>query len=311
MSATTLKKISAILLNSKNLTIILHQNPDGDAIGSANGLMLGLNQKVTVSSSTKIADIFKKIIPKIKTVGRINYSSDTYVVLDCSESHRTGFSKQLENIPGGKIIVIDHHNRNGDLAKKASNTFIDQSRSATAEIIDDLLKEMHITITPDIATSLLLGIFTDTGGFKHPNTSVNTLARASKLIRYGGDLQKIKTMFLKKLSSNQKKLWGSALSKLSINKWGIAVIKITRRSLNVASCTQEDIFGLANMIALTTGAKASLVLIEQDGGWRGILRTRHKNIDISKLARLLGGKGQKKAAGFTATKRLFSGKIDN
>lgn len=310
MSAT-LRIISSKLLKSRSLNIILHQNPDGDVIGSAHALALALNKKVTVSSSTKVADIFKKIIPKIKTIRNISYASDTFVVLDCSESHRTGFSKQLENIPGKRIIVIDHHDRNGDLAKKAHNAFIDKSYSATAEIIDVLLKEMHTSITPDIATALLLGIFTDTGGFKHPNTSVKTLARASKLIRYGGDLQKIKQVFLKKLSSNQRKLWGSALSKLSINKWGIAIIKITKKSLNIARCTQEDIFGLANMVALTTEAKASLVLIEQDGDWRGTLRTRHKNVDISRLAKLLGGRGQKKAAGFTATKRLLSSKIDN
>ena len=307
----SLKKIATILLNSQSLTIVLHQNPDGDVIGSANALTLSLNSQVTISSSTKIADIFKKIIPNIKTVNKLGSKSDTYVILDCSETHRTGFTKELAAIPLEKIVIIDHHQKNGDLVKNYPNNFVDKSCSATAEIIDELLKEMHVTITPEIATSLLLGIFTDTGGFKHPNTSVNTLSRASKLIRYGGDLQKIKKIFLKKLSISQRKLWGSALSGLYINKWGIAVTKITKNSLKETSSLQEDIFGLANIIALTTEAKASLVLIEQDNGWRGILRTRHKHIDISRLAKLLGGKGQKKAAGFTATKRLFSSKIDN
>ena len=307
----SLKKIATILLNSQSLTIVLHQNPDGDVIGSANALTLSLNSQVTISSSTKIADIFKKIIPNIKTVNKLGSKSDTYVILDCSETHRTGFTKELAAIPLEKIVIIDHHQKNGDLVKNYPNNFVDKSCSATAEIIDELLKEMHVAVTPEIATSLLLGIFTDTGGFKHPNTSVNTLSRASKLIRYGGDLQKIKKIFLKKLSISQRKLWGSALSGLYINKWGIAVTKITKNSLKETSSLQEDIFGLANIIALTTEAKASLVLIEQDNGWRGILRTRHKHIDISRLAKLLGGKGQKKAAGFTATKRLFSSKIDN
>ena len=307
----SLKKIATILLNSQSLTIVLHQNPDGDVIGSANALTLSLNSQVTISSSTKIADIFKKIIPNIKTVNKLDSKSDTYVILDCSETHRTGFTKELAAIPLEKIVIIDHHQKNGDLVKNYPNNFVDKSCSATAEIIDELLKEMHVAVTPEIATSLLLGIFTDTGGFKHPNTSVNTLSRASKLIRYGGDLQKIKKIFLKKLSISQRKLWGSALSGLYINKWGIAVTKITKNSLKETSSLQEDIFGLANIIALTTEAKASLVLIEQDNGWRGILRTRHKHIDISRLAKLLGGKGQKKAAGFTATKRLFSSKIDN
>ena len=307
----SLKKIATILLNSQSLTIVLHQNPDGDVIGSANALTLSLNSQVTISSSTKIADIFKKIIPNIKTVNKLGSKSDTYVILDCSETHRTGFTKELAAIPLEKIVIIDHHQKNGDLVKNYPNNFVDKSCSATAEIIDELLKEMHVAVTPEIATSLLLGIFTDTGGFKHPNTSVNTLSRASKLIRYGGDLQKIKKIFLKKLSVSQRKLWGSALSGLYINKWGIAVTKITKNSLKETSSLQEDVFGLANIIALTTEAKASLVLIEQDNGWRGILRTRHKHIDISRLAKLLGGKGQKKAAGFTATKRLFSSKIDN
>ncbi|MEX2012176.1 MAG: bifunctional oligoribonuclease/PAP phosphatase NrnA [Patescibacteria group bacterium] len=307
-----LRQIAQKILSADTITIILHRQPDGDAIGSAVALAESLAEKdLKIATSPKIDEIYSRVIDLPPTTTRLDLGRDCYLVLDCSESHRTGFTEQLRAVPGKNIIVIDHHTNRGDLVKVTKNFFIDESYSATAEIVDDLLKLLRKAITPKICTALLLGIYTDTGGFKHPNTSQKTLERASKLIRQGGDLRKITKTFLQKSSNAKRKLWGKMLSNLEINRWGIAQVRVTKKQISDSGARAEDIFGIANTIALISEAKAALVMIEQDDGWRGILRTRHRHIDIGRLAKLLGGTGQKKAAGFTATNKVFSGKIDN
>jgi nanoRNase/pAp phosphatase (c-di-AMP/oligoRNAs hydrolase) len=100
------------------------------------------------------------------------------------------------------------------------------------------------------------------------------------------------------------------LSEISINKLGIVVAQVKRSHLKEAQSTIDDVAGLANLLALTSEAKLALVLIETESGWRGILRTRHRSVNLGRLARLLGGSGHKKAAGFMTTKDIFSGKIE-
>lgn len=299
------------LAAAQKINIIVHQNPDGDAIGSAIALQRALSPKeVTVSCATDVADIFRKIIDDINFSKTLGLAADIYLIVDCSEAHRTGFSSEIKKISSERLCVIDHH-KTGNLSKQVGLAVINTEYCATTEIIDELLKELRIKMTPAIATALLLGVFTDTGGFRHANTNVLTLKRASRLISYGGNIQRITKTFFQKLSPTQRKLWGEVLMGIEINRWGMAVAKISMKIFENTGASIEDAFGLANNVALINEARASLIMIEQADGWRGILRTRHHQVDIGRLAKLLGGKGQQKAAGFTATNTVFSDIISN
>jgi phosphoesterase RecJ-like protein len=306
-----LKAVAEKLSASKSINIIVHRNPDGDAIGSAVALKKALSSKeVTISCTTDVAEVFKRIIADLSFSCKLQPNADVYIIVDCSEAHRTGFANELKSLNRQKICVIDHH-KTGNLPKQAGLAIISDCHCSTTEIIDDLLRELRVKMLPEIATALLLGIFTDTGGFRHSNTTVQTLKRASHLISNGGNIQKITQTFFQRLSSTQRKLWGKVLAGIEVNKWGMAVAKIDKHVFVDTGANVEDAFGLANNVALVNEARASLLLIEQEDGWRGILRTRHHQINIGRLAKLLGGKGQPKAAGFTATKTIFSDIINN
>jgi phosphoesterase RecJ-like protein len=308
----TLRSSLKLLESAHDITIVIHQKPDGDAVGSSVALQRGLNENknATIVCVHDIPEIFKKIVGTTQVAKQLPSKCDLIVVLDCSELHRTGYSKQLQEMHqrGVQIVIIDHH-QPGSLEKSCSFYVRDENSSATAEIIARCFEELRINITPEIATALLLGLYTDTGGFRHNNTSSKTFSIASRLIRYGGNLALISQTFSQSMPSSKKKLWGMLLSELRINKFGIVITKATKRHFEITKTSIEDVSGLANILALTTEARAALVLVETESGWRGTLRTRHSKIDLGRLAKLLGGKGQKKAAGFTATNTLFSGKI--
>lgn len=303
---------STILRTAASICVIVHHRPDGDAIGSAVALQRALSKhsQVEIISSSTVPSVFTSILGPIETRPLLPSTADVYVIVDCAELHRTGFSKQIERLRKNKktLIVIDHHN-SGDLERLATAHISNLSAAATSELVFSLLTEMRIPITPDIATPLLLGVYTDTGGFHHQTTSAATLKTASQLVRLGGELNKISQGFCRELSRAKQRLWGRILSEISINKFGIVVAQVKSSHLKEAESTVDDIAGLANLLALTLEAKVALVLVETENGWRGILRSRHPAINLGRLARLLGGSGHKKAAGFLATNDVFSGKI--
>jgi len=295
---------------ARHIGIVIHQQPDGDAVGSAVALAEGLRQQgkvVSVTCAQQPSVVFEKIVGQTHFVTHLPAKVDLLIVLDCGECHRSGYAQQLQkmNCP---VLVIDHHAR-GDMAKFAQHYHLEPTAAATAEIIFDYLNELRCVITPTIATALLMGIYTDTGAFQHATTTSRTLTISSRLIRYGANLYEISHTFLQTLTPAKKRLWGQILAGIQINRLGVVTAIVTQKALLEAKASAEDVSGLANSLALIAEARAALVLVELKDGWRGTLRTRHTSVDVSRLAQFFGGRGQKKAAGFLATKTIFSGKI--
>ncbi|MEX1051920.1 MAG: DHH family phosphoesterase [Patescibacteria group bacterium] len=308
---TALAQIAALVESADTIALVLHQKPDGDAIGSAAALCYALpEKKLSVVCVDTIPEVFLRSVKLPDTDVSINGTPDLVIVLDCSELHRTGVKEQLKKIGRNKIVVLDHHD-GGDLAQVAQHCHVDGRYSATGQIVELLLKEMRRPISGPIADALVLAIYCDTGGFTHRNTSKEILTTVSRLVRYGASVDKIHRLFFQEFSPAKRKLWGKTLAGLEINCFGIVIATIKYEDLGKSGATVQDILGLANVIALTHEARAALVLVEQGDSWRGILRTRHSNVDLGRLAKLFGGKGFKKAAGFTATKQLFSDKINS
>lgn len=309
---TVARRIAQLLEGAHDVTIVIHQQPDGDAIGSALALQLGLQSKGKTARIVCIHDlpvVFKSIVGQISPEPNLPTETDAIIILDCGELHRTGYGRQLTTLAQSTpIAVIDHHAK-GDMSKIVRHYHFDEHVAATAEIMFDYLTLLRIEVTPAMATALLMAIYTDTGGFQHGNTSSRTFSLAARLVRCGGDLNLVSQAFIRSFNPAKKRLWGKILSEVTIGRFNIVTAIINAEDLHEAEATAEDILGLANTLALINEARAALVMMEIAGSWRGVLRTRHASVDVGRLAHLLGGKGQKKAAGFAATKAVFSGKI--
>lgn len=309
---TVERQIARILEGADDVTIVIHQQPDGDAIGSAVALQLGLQSKGKIARIVCVHDlpvVFKGIVGAVLVESNLPTKTDVIVILDCSELHRTGYGRQLTTLAKTTpIVVIDHHAK-GDTQKVARHYHFNDKVAATAELLFEYLTLLRIEITPKIATALLMAIYTDTGGFQHGNTSSRTFGLAARLVRCGGDLTLVSQSFIRAFNPAKKRLWGKILSEVTIGRFNVVTAVINAEDLRQAEATADDILGLANTLALINEARAALVMLEIAGAWRGVLRTRHASVDVGRLATLLGGKGQKKAAGFAATKAVFSGKI--
>lgn len=302
-----MKEAVNIIKESDNILIMTHKNPDGDAVGSVLGLWIGLiraGKDATCFFKDQVPSIFS-FLPKIsmaqRTIEPKNY--DLLVLLDCDSISRAGISeadKVYESFD--RMLIIDHHpkSENGDCKNKCLKV-INPAASCTAVMIYDLLKMLKIEITKDIAICIFTGIFADTGSFQHSNTDEKTLKVAAELMKKGARAEKIAKQIFKNRTMSAIKLWGKALSRVETDKeTGMAVSYLSKKELEEYNVSPEELSGLVGIINTISDAKFSLFLTEYgERKIKGSLRSEeYKGIDVSRIARSLGGGGHKLASGF-------------
>ena len=297
-----------LIKSSENILILAHKNPDGDAIGSVLGLadaLKSIGKRVECFSKDAVPDIFC-FLPNISEIKNqtILKKYDLVVLLDCTLFARAGLI-DIKEIASSfdKILIIDHHPKNETECDYYENcvSVIDDKASSTAVLIYALLKKANIKITKDIANCLLTGIFTDTGGFQHSNTDSQTLEAAAEFMKKGSRVDKIAKNIFNSKSMAAIKLWGTALSRIKTDpKTGMAVSYVSREDMEKVGAKEDDLSGLINIINTVSDAKFSLLLTEsEDCKVKGSLRSEeYKGIDVSRIARSLGGGGHKLASGF-------------
>ncbi len=298
------------LLNAPAISLVIHQRPDGDAVGAAAALYhyFHKTKKVEVVLNGTLPNVFTKVTGPLPLVDKP--TTPLIVLLDCAQLHRTGLEKELlaAKNGGARLIAFDHHKRQS-LRSHVEKFVYDPEASSTTEVLFDCFRFFRTPISPLVAQCLLLGIFTDTGCFRHSNTTSRTLQAASRLIRLGAELGQLQSIFDNHRTINKTKLWGTALSEVRLDPAGLAIAVITTEALKKSAADEADVAGLANTLALLDEARASVVLIESAKGWRATLRTRHNDVDLRRLAKYFEGRGLQKATGFFATNRVVSGKI--
>ncbi|MBI2589708.1 bifunctional oligoribonuclease/PAP phosphatase NrnA [Candidatus Berkelbacteria bacterium] len=303
--------VSNTLRAAERLLLITHEQADGDAAGSL--LALGhtlrrLGKNVTLTCVDEIPHPFR-FLPGVNLIQRdcLLGSYDRIVIIDCGDLKRTGLAHRIREFTRfrQRIINIDHHQRN-DLHKLASLNYVDSNASSAAELIFPLIKALDINLDADIATCLLTGLYNDTGGFKHSNTSPIVLSQAAELMARGARLDLINANVASFKSVPALRLWGVALSRIKYHpSLKIVTSIITEEDLATCNAYHEDLAGCVNLINCVPEARATILLCElPNGRIKASVRTEDDAVNVAALANLFGGGGIRKAAGFS-----FSGKF--
>jgi len=303
------QKIFDRIKSAKKPLFVIHKKPDGDALGSALALVHWLE------SEGKPARVFCRDFPPVhyEFLPRFNRiiteekvfqdpELDLVIVLDSGDLFYAGVQDILTRTERiFSIINIDHHATNQHYGEI---NLVDSSASSTAEMIFNFLKYNRQPIDKHMATALLAGILTDTTNFTNPGTTVGSMRVASQLIAHGARTNEISRHLLKNKSIDALRLWGKTLTRLEENKkLNMAIAVIKREDLEGIEAENEAIEGVANFLNSLLVVELVLVLREtEDGFVKGSLRST--NVDVSRIAKALGGGGHKKAAGFTIKGRL-------
>ncbi len=297
-----------------NILLVTHLRPDGDAISSVCAmidLLENIDKKYSAFCDGKIEESFSYLahIEKINTKKEmINFSKhDLIIILDCGSMARTSLTEEIKNKSLNQTIIeFDHHPQ---VDNYANIEIRNPQASATTEVIYDFFKINKLKINKNIANCILTGIFTDTANLFYPNTSDKTIRISSEMMIYGAQLPQIiqNTWYNKNLTA--MKIWGVALNNLKINKkYNLAFSVLTQKDIKEAGAENinKDIYSsIAGFLGNLHKVKAIMLIIEEENGIiKTSLRSSDPNVDVSKLAKFMGGGGHTKAASF-----IISGKI--
>ncbi len=309
MKKSKFSELKKVISKAKNISILTHTNPDGDAMGSSLGLYHYLlkkkkNVKVIVPNTfpgflewmpaSKQSLVFEG--NEEKTQKQIA-KSDLLFILDFNNYSRLDKLGELLAKSESPKILVDHH-REPDTC--FDYYFHDEKASSTAELIYDLICgiDPQKMIDKKGATCLYTGIMTDTGTFRFPSTTEKTFQIAAALIKAGADNAAIYNAVYDDYSAERMKLLGHCLEKLVfLHEYKAAYIAVSEEELRRYDFKKGDTEGVVNQALSVRGIKFSAFFSEREGEIRISFRSKGK-FDVNKFSRAhFGGGGHMNAAG--------------
>ena len=275
MSINEIKEITALLSTPKNVVIVPHRNPDGDAIGASLAIHHYLKNKGHRATVVAPNDYpgFLKWLPdseevfKFDTQNRQSKScieeASIIFLLDFNALHRVGsdMQKTLENYKG-TFIMIDHHQQPDDIA---TYLYSDVSICSTCQMIYHFLEKLEDvnSINAEIANCLYTGIMTDTGSFRFPSTTSTTHRIVADLIDKGAENAKIHNNVYDTNSYGRLQLLGRALSNLVVvEDLKTAYITLRQHELDEFKYEKGDTEGVVNYALSLEGVIFAVIFIE-------------------------------------------------
>ena len=303
----TIMKIVEEIDRAQNIAITSHVMPDGDNIGSMLALynaLSGMGKHVQVFSSDNPPHVFSFLsgYENIKNcTNQTKENFDILFVLDCGSIDRIGNCSKLTE-RSDKIINIDHHGTNSNFA---DISVIDTNASATGELVYDLIKQMKVDITKDIAYCLYTSILTDTGGFRYSNTSPKTHFIIAELISSGIDFGMIYDKIYRNFRYQDISALGKALSTIELYHDGkIAYMELLKNDIEdvVGYDCDHDNINTSDFIDFARDIEdvEVAVFVKEFASNEYKISLRSKSyVDVKLICEKNGGGGHVRAAGCT------------
>jgi phosphoesterase RecJ-like protein len=313
-----LDQFKKLINNPQKVVITTHYKPDADALGSSLALAAYLLKKghnVSVISPSDYPDFLSWMSGNEDV---INYENNKQEVtkkligeaemifcLDFNALDRINDIGNLLNDSGAVKVLIDHHL---DPKPFADYEFCNTKAAATAELVYELIVKLgdRELIDSEMAESLYAGIMTDTGQFKHPNTTKNVHLVTADLIELGADSAKVGRLIYDNNSLDRLKFTGFALSRrLKVMKsYRTAYFSISAHDLRRFNSKTGDTEGLVNYALSLKGIVFAAVIIERPDCIRLSLRSKG-DFSVNNFAKeYFSGGGHPNAAGGTSHQSL-------
>lgn len=299
------KKISLLqtarfLKRNDHFVILTHASPDGDTLGSACALAMGL-QKIGKRAYVVCPDpVPKKFDYFMKKLRNRAFKYKNVIAVDIADEALLG---SLKDEFGGKVnLCIDHHVSNTGYAE---NLFLDSSASATAECVFAILKVIHAVIDDTIAAALYTGISTDTGCFKYSNVTARTFDIAGKLFAYNINAAEINRIMFDTKSKNRLEMEKLVLDTAEFHfDEKCMILSVTEEIQKKTKCSGSELEGVAAISRSVEGVLAGVTIKESEKNVFKISLRTYEPLDAANICGRLGGGGHRAAAGCTVNGSL-------
>jgi phosphoesterase RecJ-like protein len=291
--------------------VTTHENPDGDALGSLLATKLALDALgkdvvMYLAGETPLPREYAWMpLEDLRRAVPEDAGQRVLLALDCANESRLGPDPEvLASAP--LVVNVDHHHDN---TRFGGVNLVVAEASSTGEIVRDLLAELGVELTPDIAEALYIALVTDTGRFQYTNTTPKALRLAAELVEAGADVHKIFQDVYESVQFAKLKLLARALERAQIYEGGGLVVSyLLRDDFAEVGAAEPYSEGIIDYLRAVEGADMAALIREPprgDASRRISLRASADEIDVSKIARASGhGGGHRQAAGFSSEQSI-------
>jgi|ERR1051325_6235396 phosphoesterase RecJ-like protein len=284
--------------------ITTHVRPDPDGLGSQLALAdvlegMGRDVQMVIASNWPPRYNFldpERRIARFTPPGDAHREVEVIAVLDTGTWNQLGDFGDWMKTSKAKKVVIDHHFTQDDLG---ATRLLDTSSEATGRLIYEAVQALGQTLSRRAASCLFAAVATDTGWFRHKNTTPATFALAEKLVQAGADPTYLYDAIYEQNTAARVNLLGLVLQRLRVIENGkVAFSEVYKDDYAKTGAIPQDTEDAVGYTRSIAGVEVGLLFLEQPGG--GVkVSFRSKAVDVAKIAEQFGGGGHKLASGAT------------
>ena len=307
-TTSDLQAVAEAIRENDRFLLMTHENPDGDALGSLLAAKLALDAMgkdsvMYLSGEAPLpAEYGFMPLEDLRRQLPDDVEQRVLFALDCANESRLGQGEEaLDRAP--LVLNVDHHHDNSRFGKV--NVVIADA-SSTGEIVRDLLRELGIDLSPELAEAVYIALVTDTGRFQYANTTPKALRLAAELVEAGADVHRVFQSVYESVQLAKLKLLARALERAQVYEGGGVVVSyLLKTDFAEVGAAEPYSEGIIDFLRAVEGAEMAALIREPPAPGRPArrvsLRSSSDEIDVSAIARASGdGGGHRQAAGFSS-----------
>lgn len=290
----TVTEAARALLAADNILILTHRRPDGDTTGCAGALCRGLRQLGKTAYILENVELTRRYEDLIAPCyAPADFAPACVVTTDIADYGL--LTDNAEPYRDRLDVVLDHHRSN---AMAAPVRVVRETAGACAELIADVLDEMGVELTADIAECLYIALSTDTGCFRYSNTTPDTLRIAARCLEAGVDGGEINRRLFEVKSWPRFQMERIIFDTMEFLMDGkIALVIIRRTDINRTGADMDDLDSIASLTRQIEGVQVGITITENTDGTSKISVRTTKEVDASAICAKCGGGGHLRAGG--------------
>ena len=282
------------LLARDRFTILTHRKPDGDTLGSATALCLGLRQLGKTAHVLENQEVTPLYAPLLEGLTKPQAEEgDILIAVDvAADSMLPSTCWDMKN---SIDLRIDHH---GSGREYTPNEFVDPASAACAEIIWELLLDMGVTPDEKMAEAVYVGVSTDTGCFRFANTTAHTFDVSADCTAAGADI----------FEWNRKLFDTNSLAKLRLQAWvvehfqllcngKIAICALPKAVEEAIGVSEDDMNNISGFLRSIEGVCIAALLRDVDAENTKVSIRSIPGYNAAYICEQFGGGGHPGAAG--------------
>ena len=290
-------EVAAILRDAEHIVCLAHKDADADSLGSALAFAAALRAlgRVPHPVVPDPVPFLLDYLPGFETIERDPPRIDAVFTFDCATTARFGEKRDLVENAGVPVVNVDHHVSN---SAYGSLNIIEPDASASGQVVYRLLRALEAPIPPEAATNLYAALLTDTGGFRHENTTEAALRLGAELVHLGADPAWVALKSYKSRTVSTLRLEGLAIAAMRTEACGALVwSEVTQDMLQRAGADMQESEGVIDALQSIDTMRVAVLFKQMRADLTKIsVRTRDE-YDATTFCTPFGGGGHHRAAG--------------